>query len=382
MVGVAGPYKQMAFSLGAADANLVTPEVRPALGRDFCAGRVYVSPTHKDCRMTVEFTVVMPTYNRGDLIAEALDSILAQTLKPREIIVIDGGSTDNTQDVLAGYAGKIVSRRIAERAVQPKRNLGIGLAKTDWIAFCDSDDIWLPSYLEKQGALLEAEPGIGMSFSNFRILRDGGIDGRTKFDDAPEGYWESVGRRRLPQGWVFDQSLVAASFRFHPMFPSAIVLSKELATKVGGFNSNLSPRVENREFVLRCLYAAKIAALPEPLVLIRKHAFNISGDLLPRLLDEVASLRHIRDTHPEALAYHPIIDDEIGIRSEMAFNAAFAVKDHATVTALFERLPQSRRSMKTRMKNAIARMPDFLGLPLNSSLQALAGGKATDSGIR
>src|SRR5262249_22965846 len=156
-----------------------------------------------------EFTVVMPTYNRGDLIAETLDSVLAQTLKPREIIVVDGGSTDNTQDVLARYAGKIVSRRIAERAVQPKRNLGIGLARTDWIALCDSDDTWLPDYLEKQAALLEAEPGIGMSFSNFRILRNGGIDARTKFDHAPDGYWDSVGRRCLPQGWVFDRSLVA-----------------------------------------------------------------------------------------------------------------------------------------------------------------------------
>jgi glycosyltransferase involved in cell wall biosynthesis len=332
--------------------------------------------------MTVEFTVVMPTYNRGDLIAETLDSVLAQTLKAREIIVIDGGSTDNTQDVLARYAGQIVARKIAERAVQPKRNLGIGLAKTNWIAFCDSDDLWQPDYLEKQAALLKAEPGIGMSFANFRILRDSTVEAATKFDEAPAGYWESVGRRRLPQGWVFDRSLAGASFRFHPMFPSAMVLSKELATMVGGFDSNLPARAEDGEFTLRCLYNAKTAALPEPLVLIRKHAANISRDLVPRLLDEVASLRHIRDNHPEAQAYHPIIDEEIGIRTEMAFNAAFAGKDHATVRALFARLPASRRSLKTNMKNVVARMPDFLGMPLNASLQALVGGKATDPGVR
>lgn len=332
--------------------------------------------------MTVAFTVVMPTYNRGNLIAETLDAILAQTLAPREIIVVDGGSTDNTQDVLARYAGRITAKKISERMVQPKRNLGIGLAKTAWIAFCDSDDIWLPTYLEKQAALISAEPGIGMSFGNFQILRDGMVETRTKFDDAPPGYWEEAGMRRLSQGWVFDRSLAGASFRFHPMFPSAIVLSKALATSVGGFNSNIPPRAEDGEFTLRCLYDARAAALPEPLVHIRKHDTNVSRDLVPRLLDEIATLQHARDNHPEALAYLPIIADEIGIRTRMAFHAAFAGKDHMLAAELFEKLPPEWRSMKARVKNLVARMPGFLGRPLNSSLQALMGTEARDSGMR
>jgi glycosyltransferase involved in cell wall biosynthesis len=332
--------------------------------------------------MTVEFTVVMPTYNRGDLIAETLDAVLAQTLAPHEIIVVDGGSTDNTQDVLARYAGRITSKNITERTVQPKRNLGIGLARTAWIALCDSDDIWLPTYLEKQAALISAEPGIGMSFSNFQILRDGKVEAPTKFDDAPAGYWEEVGVRRLPQGWVFDRSLAAASLRFHPMFPSAIVLSKQLATTVGGFNSNIPPRAEDGEFTLRCLYHAKVAALPEPLVQIRRHDANISRDLVPRLLDEIATLQHARDNHPEALAYHPIIDDQIGIRTKSAFHAAFAGKDHVLAATLFDKLPPEWRSLKARVKNLVARMPGFLGHPLNAILQALKGKQSRDSEVR
>jgi len=332
--------------------------------------------------MTVEFTVVMPTYNRGDLIAETLDAVLAQTLPPREIIVVDGGSTDNTQEVLTRYAGRITSKNIAERVVQPKRNLGIGLAKTNWIALCDSDDIWLPTYLEKQAALISAEPDIGMSFGNFQILRDGAVEPGAKFDDAPPGYWQEVGVRHLPQGWVFDRSLAAACFRFHPIFPSAMVLSKALATQVGGFNSNIPPRAEDGEFTLRCLYHAKVAALPEPLVLIRRHDANVSRDLVPRLLDEIATLKHARDNHPEAAAYHPIIDDEIGIRTKNAFHAAFAGKDHGMTAALSEKLPPEWRSVKARFKNVVARMPDFLGRPLNASLQALAGKPGRDSGKR
>ncbi|HWU55276.1 MAG TPA: glycosyltransferase family A protein [Rhizomicrobium sp.] len=330
--------------------------------------------------MTVAFTVVMPTYNRGELIAETLDAVLAQTLPPRQVIVVDGGSTDNTQDVLARYAGRILSKRITERAVQPKRNLGIGLARTDWIALCDSDDIWLPTYLEKQAALITAEPGIGMSFGNFQILRDGAVESGTKFDDAPPGYWEEAGVRHLPQGWVFDRSLAAASFRFHPMFPSAMVISKELATLVGGFNSNIPPRAEDGEFTLRCLYHAKAAALPEPLVHIRRHEANVSRDLVPRLLDEIATLQHAMDNHPEAVAYHPIIHDEIGIRTKNAFHAAFAGKDHVMAAALFEKLPPEWRSAKARVKNIVARMPDCLGRRLNTSLQALVSKQARDPG--
>lgn len=325
--------------------------------------------------MSIALTVVMPTYNRGDLIAETLDAVLAQTLKPAEIIVIDGGSTDNTQQVLARYAGQITSKLIFNHQVQPKRNLGLGLAKTDWIAFCDSDDIWRPTYLEKQAALISAEPAVTLSFGNFQILRDGAAQKGSKFDDAPPGYWQDAGTRSISQGWIFDRSLAGLSLRFHPIFPSAMVLSKDLAIAVGGFNSNLPMRVEDGEFTLRCLYRAKVAALPEPLVLIRKHGSNLSHDLIPRLLDEVTTLRHARDNHPEAVSYRSIIDDEIANRTEAAFNAAFASKDHALTASLFEKLPSDRLSLKTRIKGAISRMPDVVGLPLNRSLQKLAGGR-------
>jgi glycosyltransferase involved in cell wall biosynthesis len=332
--------------------------------------------------MSIAFTVVMPTYNRGELIAETLDAVLAQTLPPAEIIVIDGGSTDNTQQVLSRYADRITSEVIANREVQPKRNLGLGLAKTAWIAFCDSDDLWRPTYLEKQAALISAEPDISLSFSNFQILQSGRIEPATKFDDAPPGFWEDIGTRRIAEGWVFDRSIAGASLRFHPIFPSAMVLSKDLAVAVGGFNSALPMRVEDGEFTLRCLYRAKAAALSEPLVLIRKHDSNVSRDLVPRLLDEVTTLRHARDNHHDASPYYSIIDDEIAIRTAMAFNAAFAAKDHALTAKLFKRLDPDRLTFKARIKGVISGLPDVIGLPLNEMLQMMAGGRTRDSGAR
>jgi len=122
------------------------------------------------------------------------------------------------------------------------------------------------------------------------------------------------------------------------------------------------------------------AALPEPLVHIRRHEANVSRDLVPRLLDEIATLQHAMDNHPEAVAYHPIIHDEIGIRTKNAFHAAFAGKDHVMAAALFEKLPPEWRSAKARVKNIVARMPDCLGRRLNTSLQALVSKQARDPG--
>ena len=141
-------------------------------------------------------------------------------------------------------------------------------------------------------------------------------------------------------------------------------------------------RVEDGEFTLRCLYRSKIAAIPEPLVQIRKHETNFSRDLVPRLVDEVSTLLYIKKHHTDAAPYHHIIDDEIEIRTVQAFNAAFAAKDHATTAMLFERLPQKNRSFKLRVKGAISKLPDLLGIPLNTSLQALTGRGSNDTGVR
>jgi glycosyltransferase involved in cell wall biosynthesis len=323
--------------------------------------------------MSVAFTVVIPTYNRADLIVETVEAVLAQTFQPSEIIVIDDGSTDNTHAVLSRYADKITVKVIKNSGVQTARNTGIALAKHDWVALCDSDDLWLPTHLEKQAALLSAEPGIGMSFGNFSTLRDGVVEPKSKFDDAPPGFWDTA--REIPQGWVFDRSLAGASFRFHPFFPSAMVLSKALAMSVGGFSPVVPTRVEDGEFTLRCLYRSKVAAVREPLVLIRRHDSNASRDLVPRLMDEVTALQYIKARHAEAVPYHSIIDSEIEGRTIGAFNGAFANKDHVLTIQLFEKLPQHRRSLKFRVKRAIAGMPDFLGKPLNGAMQTLAGSR-------
>src|SRR4051794_8595591 len=93
------------------------------------------------------FTVVVPSYNRCDLIGETLESILLQHLPAAEVIVIDDGSTDETKAVVAHFGARVTYRKIPSSGVQVARNVGIQMARTLWIALCDSDDLWRPDHL-------------------------------------------------------------------------------------------------------------------------------------------------------------------------------------------------------------------------------------------
>jgi glycosyltransferase involved in cell wall biosynthesis len=125
--------------------------------------------------VTPEVSLVMTAWNAERHIAEALQSALDQTRPPDEIIVVDDGSTDETGEVAAGFAGVTVVRQ-DNQGVGAGRNTGIAAAHGALLAFLDADDLWLPHKLERQRDVLEAEPTVGAVF----CLVD-------EFLDLPEG---------------------------------------------------------------------------------------------------------------------------------------------------------------------------------------------------
>jgi hypothetical protein len=112
-------------------------------------------------------SVIIPAYNAGRYICSALESVLAQTRKPEEIIVVDDGSTDNTAEMVQRYGSQV--RYIYQKNAGPSaaRNTGIATASCSWIAFLDADDEWLPEKQRLQMLLLEQHPELVWSYTNY-----------------------------------------------------------------------------------------------------------------------------------------------------------------------------------------------------------------------
>ena len=115
-------------------------------------------------------SIVVPAYNCGAFIAETIDSALDQTYKDFEIIVVDDGSTDNTSEVLQGYGDKIKYVYQENSGITVTRNRGVSLSLGEYIAFLDHDDLFYPAKLEKQVALLEHNPKLGMVYCDADII--------------------------------------------------------------------------------------------------------------------------------------------------------------------------------------------------------------------
>ena len=139
------------------------------------------------------FSIVIPTYNRATCVRRAIDSVLRQTFKDYELIVVDDGSTDNTSEVVRGYGERIVYVPQHNRGVSAARNAGISRSVGDWVAFLDSDDEWLPGYLSKQAELVSKYPDLAGAVMN------GLIDESDQSASTPHDWFEEVRLHRAMQ---------------------------------------------------------------------------------------------------------------------------------------------------------------------------------------
>lgn len=120
-------------------------------------------------------SVVIPTYNRADLVPLAVESALGQTFVDLEVIVIDDGSTDNTAEVLRGFGQRLRLITRSNDGLASARNRGIMEAAGQFVAFLDSDDIWLPHKVERQVAVFDAEPEVGLVYTQAYWMNAAGL---------------------------------------------------------------------------------------------------------------------------------------------------------------------------------------------------------------
>jgi glycosyltransferase involved in cell wall biosynthesis len=203
-------------------------------------------------------SVIIPTYNRSTFVRQAVDSVLKQTFSDFELIVIDDGSTDTTRENLLEYQGRIRYHYQPNQGVSKARNQGLGLAGGRWIAFLDSDDLWLPGKLEAQVDFFSRNPLASVC--------------------QTEELWIRNGRRVNPgkKHQKFSGDIFAPSLRLCLVSPSAVMIKKEVFEQVGCFDEAL-PACEDYDLWLRISVRFPVYLLDRPLIIKRGgHADQLS----------------------------------------------------------------------------------------------------------
>jgi glycosyltransferase involved in cell wall biosynthesis len=195
-------------------------------------------------------SVIIPTYNRGWVLTEAIDSVLAQDFQDYELIVVDDGSTDNTREVLDTYGQDIIVLRQANKGVSAARNRGIAAAGGQLVAFLDSDDLWLPRKLSRQVDFFKLNPDAVINQTEEIWIRNGV---RVNPKD----------RHRKPSGMIFERSLGLCL-----VSPSAVMIKKTLFDAVGVFDGNL-PACEDYDLWLRIGCRYPVHLIDTPLIIKR-----------------------------------------------------------------------------------------------------------------
>lgn len=210
----------------------------------------------------MKISVIIPTRNRAAWVSESIRSVLAQTRRADEILVVDDGSTDDTISRLSVFGDSIRIFRQSNRGAAAARNQGLALAQHPWVAFLDSDDLWEASKLSRQCEVLNRQPEIGLVYCDSRAVDANG---------------HPLQRRARP---LSDGDVVVPLFRHVMVHTPAVLARTGLLRSLGGFDESL--RVcEDYDLWLRASLETPFGLVPEPLFVRRVHDGSLAHEDLP-----------------------------------------------------------------------------------------------------
>lgn len=234
-------------------------------------------------------SVILPTFNRLPYLRQAVESVFAQTLPDWELIVADDGSQSATLaylDELATRRNLTVLRLTHTGNPGAVRNAALRVARGEFVAFLDSDDLWLPRKLEIQLGALRADRSRRWSYTAVRRI---GPDGSVMAGDTA--------RTWLPHhGSIFEQLLTLEAGVATP----SVMVERALIEEAGGFDE-LQRYFEEYDLWLRLIQQSEVAVVPEALTCVRSHAEHYTEDRVAvyearsRLLDKVSGLCNTAD---------------------------------------------------------------------------------------
>lgn len=192
-------------------------------------------------------SIVIPTFNRCELLKRALESVYKQSYTHFETIVVDDGSTDETEQIVALFFPQVRYFKQPNNGVSSARNKGVQEAKGDWIAFLDSDDEWLPEKLEKQIDLLKLMPDYKICHTEELWIRNG-------------VRVNQMNKHKKKGGWIFPQCLPLCA-----MSPSSILIHHSVFEVLGNFDESL-PACEDYDMWLRITAQYPVQYIEQPLI--------------------------------------------------------------------------------------------------------------------
>lgn len=211
-------------------------------------------------------SVVIPTYNSSQFVAQAVRSALAQEDVNVEVIVVDDGSTDDTLQVLEKYAGDIRYIRQENQGPATARNRGIAESTGEYVAFLDADDVWLPGKCREQVQALESDRNVALVHTDVIY-----VDAAT----------EAVVQRNIPHRRLLAGECYESLFERNGITASSVMVRRGLLVERSGFDSSIRhASTEDYDLWLRLARCFQFAFVDQPLVRYRLHTGNATGNFL------------------------------------------------------------------------------------------------------
>jgi glycosyltransferase involved in cell wall biosynthesis len=222
-------------------------------------------------------SVVIPSYNCGRFLPETLDSVLSQTFKDYEIIVIDDGSTDNTEQIVKPYTNSITYLRGPNKGASAARNSGMKIARGELVAFLDADDLWDSEKLGAQVTFMDSHPKIGVNYTNCTFF-DGLPPAATGFEERDSALLRYSREKIANSDYILTGTSLLEDFLTIQAFPkpSTLMVRRQCFEQVGYFDETLYI-CEDTQMCLRLAKYFRFGYVDRPLVRRRVRTDTLSS---------------------------------------------------------------------------------------------------------
>ncbi len=298
-------------------------------------------------------SVIIPSFNAEQYIAEALESIFGQAYRPIEVVVVDDGSTDETQSVLESFKDRIYYLCQDNKGPSAARNTGIKVARGKYIAFLDSDDLWTDGKLQQQVEIMETYPDVGLLSGDMQRFSE-----------------EQVKVSSMFERYGFDHNFFDGKFYVKDAYKKiytqgnyiptgSVIVRRNCLEKVGHFDENLR-HSEDLDLWLRISIHFKLAYSRKIWLKRRDHEVNLTGDSEAMNL----SLIEVLEKHEER--YMSYLTQN-GINSNRVISEKY--RNTGYLLLISYKLSKARRCLKAsllrefKMQALLYWLVTFLGIP-------------------